>query len=65
MLHGSEKGAAQDNAFFERFFQGYYTAGRKRLLYTLTGREKQHESRKIITPGGGAAALERCGTVPL
>ena len=41
------------DTFFERFFQGYYTAERKRLLYTLTGREKQHESRKMITPGVG------------
>ncbi len=24
MLHGSEKGTAQDDAFFERFFHVYY-----------------------------------------
>lgn len=28
MLHGSEKGTAQDNAFFERFFQVYYRVER-------------------------------------
>ena len=38
---------------FERYFQGYYTAERKRLLYTLTGREKQHGSRKMFTPRVG------------
>ena len=36
------------DTFFERYFQGYYTAERKRLLYTLTGREKQHRSRKTL-----------------
>lgn len=39
--------------FFERYFQGYYTAERKRLLYTLTGQEKQHGSRKMFTPRVG------------
>lgn len=41
------------DTFFERYFQGYYTAERKRLLYTLTGREKQHGSRKMFTPRVG------------
>ena len=38
---------------FERYFQGYYTVERKCLLYTLTGREKQHGSRKMFTPRVG------------
>ena len=38
---------------FERYFQGYYTAERKRLLYSLTGREKQQGSRKALLPRVG------------
>ena len=43
------------DTFFERYFQGYYKAERKRLLYRLTGREKQHRSRKTLLPRVGTA----------
>ena len=49
----AKKTAKRGDTFLERYFQGYYTAERKRLLYTLTGREKQHGSRKMFTPRVG------------
>ena len=45
------------DTYFERFFQGYYTAERTRLLYSLTGQEKQHGSGKPLPPGRAAGRV--------
>ena len=45
------------DTYFERFFQGYYTAERKHLLYSLTGQEKQHGSGKLLPPGRAAGRV--------